>query len=68
MPTQDEKLNIYPPSFFDPRLPGGIPSKPDVSETPAPDPEGVAKDACLGGDWRATSKLRPPVAPVGGIP
>ena len=49
MPTQDEKLNIYPPSLFDPLLPGGIPSKPDGSETPAPDPEGVAKDACLGG-------------------
>ena len=38
MPTQDEKLNIYPPSLFDPLLPGGIPSKPDGSKTPAPVP------------------------------
>ena len=34
MPTQDE----YPPSLFDPLLPGGIPSKPDGSKTPAPVP------------------------------
>lgn len=45
---KDKKPDIYPPSIFDPLLPGGIPSKPDPCAKPAPDPEGVAKDAYLG--------------------
>jgi hypothetical protein len=48
MPTQDEKPNIYPPSIIDPLKPGGIPSTPDGTEKPAPDPDAAARNAYLG--------------------
>jgi len=55
----DEKPNIYPPSLFDPLLQGGIPSKPDGTEKPAPDPEGVAMDAYLGKLARESEAVQP---------
>ena len=64
MPTRDEKSNIYPPSIFDPLLQGGIPSKPDGTEKPAPDAEAVAKDAYLG-DLACAAEANQPCAGCG---
>jgi hypothetical protein len=69
MPTNDEKPNIYPPSIIDPLLPGGIPSTPDGTEKPAPDPDAVARDRYLGELAREGERLEavfgeaPPLTP-----
>ena len=45
-----KKLNIYPPEFPDPLMPGGIPARLRRREQsgPSPDPDAVARDAYLG--------------------
>ena len=48
MPNRPKGPDIYPPSIFDPLLPGGIPSKPDGTAKPAPAPDAVARDRYLG--------------------
>ena len=47
MPTK--KPDVYPSLIIDPLLPGGIPSTPDGTEKPAPDPDAAARDAWPGG-------------------